>query len=39
MTFEKYVGNWIGRDSSGDFRIKEGGLFIKLGPELSRFTR
>ncbi|MFC4312833.1 serine hydrolase domain-containing protein [Steroidobacter flavus] len=35
-TLGKYVGNWIGRETSGDFRIKEGGLFLKLGREEPR---
>jgi CubicO group peptidase (beta-lactamase class C family) len=32
-TLGKYVGNWVGREYSSDFRIKEGALFIKNGKE------
>lgn len=32
----KYVGNWVGREQSSDFRIKEGSLFIKFGGQEQR---
>ncbi len=32
-TLGKFVGNWVSRESSSDFRIRAGGLIIRNGPE------